>query len=88
MEHLKIPATAAAIILLVVVGSFCIFKPAAVQNWLQKQHNSSNTFAQNLPFQKVIFKKWYPAYLRFMGVFSWIFALIFAYAVYLTLTKR
>jgi hypothetical protein len=88
MEHLMIPATMAAAVFLALVGSFCIFKPERMQAWCQRQHNSSNKFFQNYPFAKLIFKPWYPTYLRFMGVWAWMFALFLAYAVFSTLARR
>jgi hypothetical protein len=88
VKHLMIPAITAAAICLAFVGAFCIFKPERMQAWLQRRHNRSNKFVQNYPFAKLIFKPWYPTYLRFMGVWAWMFALFFAYAVFSTLTGR
>ena len=88
MERLMIPATLAAAVFLTFIGAFCIFKPEDMQSWLQNRHNRSSKFVQNYPFAKLIFKPWYPTYLRFMGVWVWIFAVIFAYVVFSTLTRR
>ena len=88
MEHMQIPATVTAAVFLVFVGAFCVFKPTSIQAWLQRRHNKSNKFVQNYPLAKLIFKPWYPTYLRVMGVWAWMFALIFAYAAFSTLTRR
>jgi len=92
MEHLIIPAASAAAevacVFLALVGALCIFKPESMQAWFQKRHSRSNKFVQNYPFAKLIFKPWYPTYLRFMGVWAWMFALFFAYAAFSTLGRR
>jgi hypothetical protein len=88
MEHLMIPATVVGAVFLASIGFFCLLRPVSVQHWFQTQHNRSNKFVQNLPFSKHIFKAWYPTYLRFMGVFAWLLAVFFAYAVYSTLVRR
>jgi hypothetical protein len=88
MERLMIPTSVAAVILLALVGSFCIFKPERMQAWFQRRHNSSNKFLQNYPFTTLISKPWYPTYLRFIGVWAWMLALFFAYAVFSTLAIR
>jgi hypothetical protein len=88
MEHLMVSATVVGAIFAATIGSFCLLKPVSVQHWFQRQHNRSNKFVQNLPFSKLIFKPWYPTYLRFMGVFVWMFAVFFGYVVYLTLATR
>ncbi len=87
MEQLMIPATSAAAIFLAFMGYFCIFRPARVQEYLQRAHNRSNRLVQNLPFAKMIFKPWYPTYLRFWGAFAWMIALFSAYVVGWTLLK-
>jgi hypothetical protein len=90
MVNAIIPATLAAVacVFLALVGAVCIFKPENMQAWFQRRHNRSNKFVQNYPFAKLIFKPWYPTYLRFMGVWAWMFALFFAYAVFRTLAGR
>jgi hypothetical protein len=90
MENAIFPATSAAIagVFLALVGALYIFKPESMQAWFQKRRNRSNKFVQNYPFAKLIFKPWYPTYLRFMGVWAWMFALFFAYAVFRTLARR
>ena len=88
MDHLMIPATAAAAVVLAFVGAFCIFRPERIQGWLQRRHNRGSRFVQNYPLARLVFKPWYPTYLRFMGVWAWMFALFFAYVVFSTLTRR
>ncbi len=77
MEHLMIPSTMAAVIFLAVLGYSCIFRPVRVQQWSQRQPTG-----KFLPLANLVFKSWYPTYLRFMGVFAWVLALFFIYAVY------
>jgi hypothetical protein len=77
MEQLIIPSTVAAVIVLAVLGYSCIFRPVRVQQWCQRQPTS-----KFLPFANLVFKSWYPTYLRFMGVFAWVFAMFFTYAAY------
>jgi hypothetical protein len=60
----------------------------SMQAWFQKRHQSSNKFVQNYPLAKLIFKPWYPTYLRFMGVWAWMFAFFFAYTVFRILARR
>ena len=67
-EDLMIPATVLAAVFLAFVGTLCVFRPVHVQGWFQRQHNKSNKFVQNYPFARLVFKPWYPAYLRFMEV--------------------
>jgi hypothetical protein len=84
MEHLGGPAAVASAIFLAFVGSFCLLKPLSVQRWVQRQYDKSNRFVQNWPFSKLIFKPWYPTYLRLMGVITLVFAVLLGYMVYLT----
>jgi hypothetical protein len=88
MEHLKIPATVIAAVFLAFVGTICIFKPVRMQAWILRQHRASNKSIRRYPFSNLIFKPWYPTYLRVMGVWAWLFALVFAYAVYMSVTRR
>jgi hypothetical protein len=83
-----IPATVVGAIFLAAIGSFCLLRPVTVQHWFQRQYNRSPKFVQNLPLSNLIFKGWYPAYLRFWGVFAWLFVVFFVYAVYLMLATR
>ena len=83
-----VPATVGGAIFLASIASLCLFRPVSVQQWFQRRHNASNKFVQNWPFSKLIFKAWYPTYLRFMGVLAWILTVFFAYAVYSTLATR
>jgi hypothetical protein len=41
---------------------------------------NQSKFLDRIPFSNLIFKPWYPTYLRIMGVWIWMFALVFGYA--------
>ncbi len=82
-----IPATAAAAVFLTLVGAFFVFKPKTAQAWFQRRY-TNNKFARRYLFARMIFKPWYPTYLKVMGVWVWMFALFFAYVVLSALARR
>jgi hypothetical protein len=88
MEHLKIPVTAATAVFLALVGTICVFQPKRMQEWIQKQYHGSNRSIRRYTFSNLIFKTWYPTYLRVMGVWAWLLALVFAYGVYVSVTGQ
>ena len=63
-----------AIILFLLAGfaGLCILKPEMLVEWLRKQSQKSRWLQLN-PF---LFRSWYPAFLRFMGMVALIFVVL------------
>jgi hypothetical protein len=72
------------------LGSFCAFclaKPDAVASYARRRYLHSSKLVQKWPFANLVNKPWYPAYLRIMGLFGFLFALVWLY-IALSLLKR
>jgi hypothetical protein len=54
------------------IGYVCLAKPRAVVEWHQRHYRP------NFPTMRMVSKPWFPVYLRFMGIFIWAFAVLFA----------
>jgi hypothetical protein len=61
--------------------AFCVAKPKSVAAYARKRYLNSNKLAQKLPFANLVLKPWFPAYLRIMGLFGFMFVLVWFYAV-------
>jgi hypothetical protein len=54
-------------------GALCIFKTKMVVGWGQKGYKKGGFL---YPFASMVAKPWYPTYIRCMGVFIWLWALM------------
>jgi hypothetical protein len=55
-------------------GWLLLFRTNAIVAHARRRHPISPSWIQNWPFHRMIFKSWYPAYLRFGGIFAWLLA--------------
>lgn len=55
-------------------GWLLLFRTHAIVDHARRRHPVSPGWIQNWPFHRMIFKPWYPAYLRFGGMFAWLLA--------------
>ncbi len=55
-------------------GWLLLFRTHHIVAHARRRHPVSPGWIQNWPFHRMIFKPWYPAYLRFGGIFAWLLA--------------
>lgn len=55
-------------------GWLLLFRTHTIVAHARRRHPVSPGWIQNWPFHRMIFKPWYPAYLRFGGMFAWLLA--------------
>ncbi|HTV82275.1 MAG TPA: hypothetical protein VME18_06460 [Acidobacteriaceae bacterium] len=69
----------AAMVAVAVVLAFCgwllLFRTGHILHLAHHSHRTSPRWIQEVPGHRVIFKPWYPTYLRTGGVFAWLLAL-------------
>jgi len=75
MKYATPIAAIAVAVALGLYGWFLLFKTSMIVNTARHTHRHSPAWIQNWPFHRMIFKPWYPAYLRCGGVFAWLVAL-------------
>jgi hypothetical protein len=73
-------------LLLAAVSVFMIAKPDKLAAYSRRNYANSGKFAQRWPFASMVTKGWYPAYLRFFGVFGLLLAAVFVFAAFVRLT--
>jgi hypothetical protein len=64
---------------LIVIGSLFAFWTNKVVRYARKRYTDSPKWVQAFPFAGLVLSRWYPAYIRLVGIFCWITALLFAY---------
>jgi hypothetical protein len=55
-------------------GWLLLFGTARIVHHARQTHRASPRWVQNWPFHRLIFKSWYPLYLRCGGVLAWLLA--------------
>ncbi|HTX40799.1 MAG TPA: hypothetical protein VMD25_03135 [Acidobacteriaceae bacterium] len=68
-------------------GWLLLFRTQAIVAHARRRHPASPAWIQNWPFHRMIFKPWYPAYLRFGGIFAWLLAVCLVSAALLELLR-
>jgi hypothetical protein len=63
---------------LAVLGWACLFRTERLVLWARRNYERSNRFIRAWPGHSGVMKPWYPAYVRFMGIFVWVFACLLA----------
>ena len=76
-------ATFVAAMRCVLCGWFCLFRTETIAGWLRANCNKRR-LVRAYPFSSLVLKPWYPTYLRCMGVFIWLFAVVFVSVLILT----
>ena len=71
---------------LVIFGWLCMSRPHLLLKWSQQNYANSKLI-RGWPFSNLIFKSWYPTYLRVAGAVLWICALGVLYLLYLLSTN-
>jgi hypothetical protein len=75
---MQISAAIAMIAVALMLG-FCgwlfLFRTGHILHLAHHTHRNSPRWVQNWPGHRIIFKPWYPTYLRFGGIFAWLVAL-------------
>jgi hypothetical protein len=67
----------AVVAALAVLGSVSILSPMRILTPLRKLYAG-----RNYPFSYLIYKSWYPIWIRFGGVLMWLFALVGTFALF------
>ena len=78
---MQLSARIAVSLVVVVLGLFgwlLLFRTRFIVHHAGRRHPVSPGWVQNWPFHRMIFKPWYPAYLRFGGLFAWLLAVSLA----------
>jgi hypothetical protein len=71
---------------LAIFGWLCMSRPHVLLKWSQQNYANSKLI-QAWPFSNLIFKSWYPTYLRIAGAIFWLCALGGLYLLYLLVTN-
>ncbi len=66
---------------LICCGWLLLFRTHAIVAHARRRHPGSPAWIRNWPFHRMIFKPWYPAYLRFGGIFAWLLAVCLGAAI-------
>jgi len=75
MKYLNIFFVSSILCLLATLGTFCIARPGIFVHWAQNNYRRSRLI-QAYPFSNLVFRPWFPTYLRFMGLVVWAFVLL------------
>jgi hypothetical protein len=67
MRVLSIALALPIVVGLGIVGWLCVTRPSAVAEWHGRRYPN---------YPRLISTGWFPAYLRFMGIFVWLFAVL------------
>jgi hypothetical protein len=78
----KLLFLALVVIALVVLGCSCLFKTTALVEWTRMRYQRSSRLVQAWPFSNLVLRPWFPIYLRWMGVYALLIAIIVAYDAY------
>jgi hypothetical protein len=68
-------------------GAFCVARPDRAAAYARRKYIQSSRLLQRWPFANMVMKGSYPAYLRWMGLFGLLFALVLLYATLATFSK-
>lgn len=72
MQMVTVAALIVAAAMTAVAGWMLLFRTGHLLHLAHHTHRTSPAWVQNWPGHRVIFKDWYPAYLRVGGVFAWL----------------
>ena len=76
-----------AVIALVVLGCACLFRTTALVEWARTHHQRSRII-QAWPFSNLVLKSWYPIYLRGMGIYALLIAILVGCEFFRLLQQR
>jgi len=68
-------------------GWLCMLRPFVLLKWGQQNYANSKLI-RAWPFSNLIFKSWYPTYLRIAGAVLWFCAMGLLYVFYLLVTTK
>jgi hypothetical protein len=70
------------VIALVVLGCACLFRTTALVEWARMRYQRSSRIVQAWPFSNLVLKPWYPTYLRGMGIYALLIAILVGYELF------
>lgn len=70
------------VIALVVLSCACLFRTTALVEWVRKDYLRSSRVVQAWPFSNLVLKPWFPIYLRMMGIYALLIAILVAYGFF------
>jgi len=80
-----------AMIAVAVVLAFCgwvlLFRTGHILHLVHHNHRTSPRWIQDVPGHRLIFKPWYPIYLRVGGVCAWLLALCLVFKAVLIVVR-
>lgn len=74
MQALMVVAMIVGAAMMALAGWILLFRTGHVLHLAHHTHRTSPEWVQNWPGHRVIFRDWYPAYLRVGGVLAWLLA--------------
>lgn len=76
------------VVALVVLGCACLFRTNALADWARTRYRRSSGIVQGWPFSNLVLKPWYPTYLRGMGVYALLIAILVGYEIFRLLQQQ
>jgi hypothetical protein len=76
------------VIALVVLGCACLFRTTVLVEWARTRYQRSSRIVQAWPFSNLVLKPWYPTYLRGMGVYALLIAILVVYDIFRLLQQH
>jgi hypothetical protein len=73
-------------IALAALCALCLLKPELLVSYGQRRFLKSKLL-QKWPLSNIVFKPWYPTYLRFIGLFGLLAVFLWLYAIVVVLSK-
>lgn len=76
------------VIALVVLGCACLFRTTVLVEWARKDYLRSSRFVQEWPGSNLVLKSSFPIYLRGMGIYLLLFAILVASDIFQLLQQQ
>lgn len=67
-----LPVVVVVLVFTGITGWLCVFRTNILVSWAQNNYRK-NKIVRWRPGSGIVFKSWYPTYLRCMGVYLWAF---------------
>ena len=76
------------VVALVALGYACLFRTTVLVDWARRRYQRSSRIVQAWPFSNLVLKPWYPTYLRGMGVYALLTAILVGYEIFRLLQQQ
>jgi len=71
-----------AVSALMVLGCACLFRTTLLVEWARKDYLRSSRVVQAWPLANLVLKPWYPIYLRMVGIYLLLIAIVVAFDIF------